>query len=36
MTEYLYRENNELMQANGKQDCETTAFYWENDITYGY
>jgi len=26
MTEYLYRENNQLEQAHGKQDSETTAF----------
>jgi len=26
MTEYLYRENNQLMQPEGKQDSETTAF----------
>lgn len=26
MTEYLYRENNELLQTNDKQDSETTAF----------
>lgn len=26
MTEYLYRENNQLIQEHGKQDCETTAF----------
>ncbi len=26
MTEYLYRETNELLQAEGKQDSETTAF----------
>jgi len=26
MTEYLYRENNELAQPEGKQDSETTAF----------
>lgn len=26
MTEYLYRENNQLMQPTGKQDSETTAF----------
>ena len=26
ITEYLYRENNELEQDSGKQDCETKAF----------
>lgn len=26
MTEYLYRENNVLLEPNGKQDSETTAF----------
>ncbi|MEK6248619.1 MAG: hypothetical protein N2C12_10600, partial [Planctomycetales bacterium] len=26
MTEYLHRENNQLLQAEGKQDSETTAF----------
>ncbi len=26
MTEYLYRDNNELKQEKGKQDSETTAF----------
>ncbi len=26
MTEYLFRDNNELLQDHGKQDCETTAF----------
>jgi hypothetical protein len=26
MTEYLYRENNQLLQTNDKQDSETTAF----------
>ena len=26
MTEYMYRENNQIMQPKGKQDSETTAF----------
>lgn len=28
MSEYFYRENNQLTQSEGKQDCETTAFGW--------